>query len=158
MDFKILPSFLLEDYKYLLGEEDLILYKHPIGTGPYKFVSQEGPASEIVLEINEQYHLGTPSIRRVIMKPFADQNIITQTLLYGGIDLEVRVPPRDIGEIQGDSRFELNPYSTVPAGIAMEGGAGRLFCARGKPRQVWPSGRAFCGRAKGARRRFLPSG
>jgi peptide/nickel transport system substrate-binding protein len=47
------------------------------------------------------------------MRPFADQNIITQTLLYGGIDLEIRVPPRDIAEIQGDSRFELAPYSTL---------------------------------------------
>ena len=47
------------------------------------------------------------------MRPFADQNIITQTLLYGGIDLETRVPPRDISEIQGDSHFELSPYSTL---------------------------------------------
>jgi len=111
--FKILPSFLLEEYEYLRGDEDLILYEQPIGTGPYRFVSQKGPSSEIVLEMNKDYHLGKPSIQRIIMRPFADQNIITQTLLYGGIDLEVRVPPRDIGEIQGDSRFELNPYSTL---------------------------------------------
>ena len=111
--FKILPSFLLEEFDYLTGDEELILYKHPIGTGPYKFVSQKGPSSEIVMHANEGYHLGNPSIKKVIMKPFADQNIITQTLLYGGIDLEVRVPPRDIGEIEGDSRFELNPYSTL---------------------------------------------
>ena len=111
--FKILPSFLLQEYDYLQGDEELILYKNPIGTGPYRFVSQKGPSSEIVLQANDTYHLGTPSIKQVIMKPFADQNIITQTLLYGGIDLEVRVPPRDIGEIEGDSRFELNPYSTL---------------------------------------------
>ena len=111
--FKILPSFLLDEYSYLTGDEELTMYKHPIGTGPYRFVSQKGPSSEIVLQANDGYHLGTPSITKVIMKPFADQNIITQTLLYGGIDLEVRVPPRDIGEIEGDSRFELNPYSTL---------------------------------------------
>jgi peptide/nickel transport system substrate-binding protein len=111
--FKILPAFLLKDYEYLTGSEDLVLFEHPVGTGPYRFVSQKGPSSEIVLEANEGYHLGAPKIKRIIMRPFADQNIITQTLLFGGIDLEVRVPPRDIGEIQGDSRFELNPYSTL---------------------------------------------
>jgi peptide/nickel transport system substrate-binding protein len=111
--FKILPASLLDEYAFLSGDEDLILYKHPIGTGPYRFVSQKGPASDIVLRANEGYHLGSPSIKKVIMRPFADQNIITQTLLFGGIDLEIRVPPRDIGEIQGDARFELNPYSTL---------------------------------------------
>jgi len=111
--FKILPSFLLKGYTYLKGDEDLILYKHPIGTGPYMFVSREGSSSEIILVANESYHLGSPHIDKVIMRPFADQNIITQTLLFGGIDLEVRVPPRDIAEIQGDSRFELCPYSTL---------------------------------------------
>jgi peptide/nickel transport system substrate-binding protein len=111
--FKIIPSSMVENYDYLSGDEEIDLYKHPIGTGPYRFVSQKGPASEIVLHANEEYHLGIPAIGKVIMRPFADQNIITQTLLFGGIDLEVRVPHRDIGEIQGDSRFELNPYSTL---------------------------------------------
>jgi len=111
--FKIIPAYLLKDISFIRGDEDLILYKHPIGTGPYKFISQQGPSSEIVLEAYDQYHLGTPFIEKVIMRPFADQNIITQTLLYGGIDLEIRVPPRDIAEIEGDSRFELNPYSTL---------------------------------------------
>ncbi len=111
--FKILPAFMLKEYESLTGDEDLPLYKHPIGTGPYTFVKQEGSSSEIVLRANESYHLGTPGIKTIIMRPFADQNIITQTLLYGGIDLEVRVPPRDIGEIQGDKGFELNPYSTL---------------------------------------------
>lgn len=111
--FKILPSYLLKNVTYLQGDEDLLIYKHPIGTGPYVFVSQEGSSSEAVLEANDQYHFGLPYINKIIMRPFADQNIITQTLLYGGIDLETRVPPRDISEIQGDSHFELSPYSTL---------------------------------------------
>jgi peptide/nickel transport system substrate-binding protein len=111
--FKILPSFLLEDVTYLRGDEDLSLYKHPVGTGPYRFVSQEGSSSEVVLIAYDDYHLGKPNIEKVIMRPFADQNIITQTLLYGGIDLQIRVPPRDIAEIQGDMRYELYPYSTL---------------------------------------------
>ncbi len=111
--FKILPSFLLKEITYLRGDENYILYKHPVGTGPYMFVSQEGSSSEIVLKANSAYHLGKPFIDEIIMRPFADQNIITQTLLYGGIDLQIRVPPRDIAEIQGDLRFELYPYSTL---------------------------------------------
>jgi len=111
--FKILPSFMLKGYDYLRGNENLLIYKHPIGTGPYIFVSQEGPNAEIILKANENYHLGRPHIDKIIMKPFADQNIITQTLLYGGINMEIRVPSRDIAEIQGDMRFELAPYSTL---------------------------------------------
>jgi len=111
--FKIIPAFMLEEYSFLRGDEELIIYKHPIGTGPYRFVSQEGSSSEVVLQAYEDYHHGEPNIDRIIMRPFADQNIITQTLLYGGIDLQTRVPPRDISEIQGDSQFELAPYSTL---------------------------------------------
>jgi len=111
--FKILPSFMLKNINYLRGDEDLLIYKHPIGTGPYMFVGREGPGSEIVLVADNNYHLGRPHISKIIMRPFADQNIMTQTLLFGGIDLEVRVPPRDIAEIQGDARFELYPYSTL---------------------------------------------
>ncbi len=111
--FKIVPAFMLENISYLKGDENLLLYKHPIGTGPYRFISQEGAASEIVLEAYGNYHLGPVTIKKIIMRPFADQNIITQTLLYGGIDMEIRVPPRDIGEIQGDARYELYPYSTL---------------------------------------------
>ena len=111
--FKILPSALLEDVIFLRGDEDLLLYKHPVGTGPYRFVSQEGSSSEVVLMAYDDYHLGKPNIEKVIMRPFADQNIITQTLLYGGIDLQIRIPPRDIAEIQGDVRYELYPYSTL---------------------------------------------
>ena len=111
--FKIMPSFMLEGYNYLRGDENLLIYKHPIGTGPYMFVSQEGPNAEIVLKSYNDYHLSKSHINKIIMKPFADQNIITQTLLYGGIGLEIRVPPRDIAEIQGDMRFELAPYSNL---------------------------------------------
>jgi peptide/nickel transport system substrate-binding protein len=111
--FKIVPAFMLEGYSFLRGDEELMIYKHPIGTGPYCFVSQEGSSSEVVLQAYEDYHHGEPNIDRIIMRPFADQNIITQTLLYGGIDLQTRVPPRDISEIQGDSQFELAPYSTL---------------------------------------------
>jgi peptide/nickel transport system substrate-binding protein len=111
--FKIVPSAHLAGYRSLRGDEDLSLYEHPIGTGPYRFVSQKGSSSEVVLEAYRDYHLGAPRIGRIIMRPFADQNIITQTLLFGGIDMEVRVPPRDIAEIQGDAQFELYPYSTL---------------------------------------------
>jgi peptide/nickel transport system substrate-binding protein len=111
--FKLLPSSLLKDVRYLRGDEELLLYRHPIGTGPYRFISQEGSSAEITLRANEEYHLGAPYIEEIVMRPFADQNIITQTLLYGGIDLQIRVPPRDIAEIQGDMRFDLYPYSTL---------------------------------------------
>ena len=39
--------------------------KHPIGLGPYKFVSQK-PGIEIVMEANEQYWRKVPSVKRLV--------------------------------------------------------------------------------------------
>jgi peptide/nickel transport system substrate-binding protein len=53
--------------KYLEQVGDDGFKKHPIGVGPYKFVSH-APGVEVVLEANEGYWRKVPNVKRLIMK------------------------------------------------------------------------------------------
>jgi peptide/nickel transport system substrate-binding protein len=108
--FKIIPQHGPANKEYLTRDDPFV--QHPIGTGPYqlKTVTPEG---EIVLVANENYFKGRPHINQISEKPFADQNIMTQALMFNAIDMIVLVNPRDIPEIEGDKRFVLKPYNAL---------------------------------------------
>ena len=55
----------------------------------------------------------SPGFARFVAKPFADQNIMNQALMYGSIDMSVLVNPRNVPEIQGDKRLRLQSYSAL---------------------------------------------
>jgi len=108
--FKIIPEFGPANAAYLKRDDPFV--QHPIGTGPYQF--QETTANgEVVLVANPDYFKGKPKIDRFIAKPFADQNIMHQALMYGNIDMSVLVNPRNVPEIQGDKRLRLKSYSAL---------------------------------------------
>jgi peptide/nickel transport system substrate-binding protein len=108
--FKVIPKHGPNNPLYLTREDPFV--RNPIGTGPYtlKNITAE---REIVLSANENYFKGRPHVDKVIAKPFADQNIMTQALMFNAIDMIVLVNPRDIPEIQGDKRFILQPYNAL---------------------------------------------
>jgi peptide/nickel transport system substrate-binding protein len=108
--FKVLPKHGPSNPLYLTREDPFV--QHPIGTGPYilKTITTD---REIVLVANENYFKGRPHINKFISKPFADQNIMTQALMFNAIDMVVLVNPRDIPELQGDKRFVLQPYNAL---------------------------------------------
>ncbi len=108
--FKVIPKHGPNNPLYLTREDSFV--RNPIGTGPYilKNITAE---REIVLSANENYFKGRPHVDKVIAKPFADQNIMTQALMFNAIDMIVLVNPRDIPEIQGDKRFILQPYNAL---------------------------------------------
>lgn len=108
--FKILPKHGPANPAYLTREDPFV--QEPIGTGPFmlKNVTAE---REIILVANENYFKGRPHIDKFITKPFADQNIMTQALMFNAIDMIVLVNPRDIPEIEGDKRFILQPYNAL---------------------------------------------
>lgn len=108
--FKIIPKHGPANPNYLTRDDPFV--QHPIGTGPYllKNVTAE---REIVLAENERYFKGRPHLDKFTAKPFADQNIMTQALMFNAIDMIVLVNPRDIPEIQGDKRFSLQPYNAL---------------------------------------------
>jgi peptide/nickel transport system substrate-binding protein len=108
--FKIIPQHGLSNPNYLTRDDPFV--QNPIGTGPYmlKNVTAE---REIILTANDKYFKGRPHLDTLIARPFADQNIMTQALMFNAIDMIVLVNPRDIPEIQGDKRFILQPYNAL---------------------------------------------
>ena len=108
--FKVLPDHILGSDSYL--KRDSEFSKHPIGTGPYKFQSYR-KSGEVVLLANDEYYAGAPKIKYIIMKNFADQNIMSQSLMYGSLDLVTYVSPRSLDEVMGDRRLGVVPYDAL---------------------------------------------
>ncbi len=108
--FKVIPQHGPENPLYLTREDPFV--QHPIGTGPYQ-IKKITSEREIILVANEDFYKGRPHIDKLVAKPFADQNIMTQALMFNAIDMIVLVNPRDIPEIQGDKRYVLEPYNAL---------------------------------------------
>lgn len=60
--------------------------RHPIGTGPYKFLHWE-TGKEIVLVRNENYWGEKPHLDRIIFKIITDSTAALQVLKQGGLDI-----------------------------------------------------------------------
>jgi len=108
--FKVIPKHGPSNPLYLTREDPFV--QHPIGTGPY-ILRNITADREVILVANEKYFRGRPHIDKFIAKPFADQNIMSQALMFNAIDMIVLVNPRDLPEIQGDKRFVLQPYNAL---------------------------------------------
>ncbi len=108
--FKIIPKHGPENPVYLTREDPFV--QHPIGSGPYR-LQEVSPDGDIVLVVNDNYFKGRPHLDKFIAKPYADQNIMNQALLFNAIDMIVLVNPRHIQELQGDKRFVLAPYNAL---------------------------------------------
>jgi peptide/nickel transport system substrate-binding protein len=65
------------------------------------------------MKANPDYYKGRPHLDEIIMKPFADKNVLTQSLMFKAIDMVVEVNPRDLAQIEGDERFNLYPYNAL---------------------------------------------
>jgi peptide/nickel transport system substrate-binding protein len=108
--FKIIPRHGPRNPQFLTREDPFV--RAPIGTGPYilKTVTGDG---EVVLLTNPDYFKGRAHIDKFIAKPFADQNIMSQALMFNAVDMIVLVNPRNLPEVQGDKRFVLQPYNAL---------------------------------------------
>jgi peptide/nickel transport system substrate-binding protein len=110
MLFKILPSHLLGSAPSLKRSSKFS--KNPVGTGPYSFVKANAQG-EILLNSNEKYFKGQPNIKRIVMKSYADQSVMSQSLMFSSLDLVTYVSPRDLGEISGDNKLSVVPYDAL---------------------------------------------
>src|SRR6266702_2885898 len=74
-------------------------------------------ADDVVFTYNIMMHPKTITPLKVryefIAKPFADQNIMAQALMFNAVDMIVLVNPRNLPEVQGDKRFVLQPYNAL---------------------------------------------
>jgi peptide/nickel transport system substrate-binding protein len=108
--FKIMPRHGPRNSQFLTREDPFV--RAPIGTGPYMLRTVTGDG-EVVLVANPDYFKGRAHIDKFIAKPFADQNIMTQALMFNAVDMIVLVNPRNLPEVQGDKRFVLQPYNAL---------------------------------------------
>ena len=110
---QIVPKHYLEE----VGTEGFIA--HPIGTGPFKFVSASG-LDEIVLERFDDYYGGAPDlepvgpacIRQAVFKVIPEASTRVAALLAGEVDIIQGVPA------------ELVDTLSQTAGIQVKGAAG----------------------------------
>jgi peptide/nickel transport system substrate-binding protein len=108
--FKILPHHVLGAAPSLKRDSDFA--KSPTGTGPYIFVKANNQG-EVLLSANKKYFKGAPAIERIVMKSYADQSIMAQSLMYNSLDMITYVSPRDLGEVLGDAKLSVIPYDAL---------------------------------------------
>src|SRR5262249_57904808 len=74
--------------KYVEQVGDEGFRKHPIGAGPYKFVSHV-PGIEVVLEAYSSYWRHAPHVKKLVMKSVPDGGTRVAVLKTGEADLGV---------------------------------------------------------------------
>ena len=80
--------------------------KHPIGAGPYRYVSQTSGV-EVVLEAYTGFWRRVPSVKRLIMKSVADGNTRVAMLKTGEADVAYALDGPDAENVKRDPRLTL---------------------------------------------------
>ena len=94
--------------KYLTQVGDEGFTKHPIGAGPYRFVSQK-PGVEIVLEAYPAYWRHAPHVKRFVMRSVADGVTRAAVLKTGEADIAVALDGPEAEQIMRDPRLKIVP-------------------------------------------------
>jgi peptide/nickel transport system substrate-binding protein len=94
--------------KYLTQVGDEGFAKHPIGAGPYKFVSHN-PGVEVVLEANTSYWRKVPNVKKYVMKSVPETTTRVAMLKNGEADLAQALDGEDALNVRRDSRLQLIP-------------------------------------------------
>ncbi len=92
--------------KYLTQVGDEGFKKHPIGAGPYKFVSHK-PGIEVVLEANTGYWRRVPTVKTWIMKSVTDATTRAVVLKTGDADISVALDGPEAQDLQRDPRLQI---------------------------------------------------
>jgi peptide/nickel transport system substrate-binding protein len=91
-------------YMTQVGEDGF--KKHPIGAGPYKFVSHQ-PGIEVVLEANPSYWRHVPNVKKLVMKSVPDANTRAVMLKTGDADIAFALDGPDAEDIRRDPRMQV---------------------------------------------------
>ena len=94
--------------KYLTQVGDDGFKKHPIGAGPYKFVSHQ-PGIEVVLEAFPGYWRRVPSVKKLVMKSVPESTTRAVMLKSGETDIAVALDGQDAEDIKRDPRMQIVP-------------------------------------------------
>ena len=94
--------------KYVERVGDEGFKKHPIGAGPYRFVSFT-PGVEMVLEAVDQYWRRTPHVKRFVFKTIADPSTRFAALKRGEIDITYWMTATSGDELRRTPGLTLKP-------------------------------------------------
>jgi peptide/nickel transport system substrate-binding protein len=94
--------------KYLTQVGDDAFRKHPIGAGPYKFVSHK-PGVEIVLEANLGYWRRVPAVKTLVMKSVPEATTRAVMLKSGEADVAFALDGPDAEDLKRDPRMQVVP-------------------------------------------------
>jgi peptide/nickel transport system substrate-binding protein len=103
--------------------------KHPIGLGPYRFVSHT-PGVELVMEAVESYWRKVPHVKRLVFKSIPDDTTRLAMLKKGEVDVAYDLDAPAAEEVKRDPRFR----------VAFSGGIGTFwldFIEQWDPRSPW---------------------
>ncbi|PYM17218.1 MAG: hypothetical protein DMD81_09925 [Candidatus Rokuibacteriota bacterium] len=92
--------------KYVTQMGDDGFRRHPIGAGPYTFVSHT-PGVEVVLEANPGYWRRVPAVKRLVMKSVPEGTTRAAMLKKGEVDMAFLLEGPDAENVSRDSRFAL---------------------------------------------------
>ncbi len=92
--------------RYLTQVGDDGFRKHPIGAGPYKFVSHQ-PGIEVVLEANPSYWRRVPNVKRLVMKSVPDGTTRAAMLKTGEADIAYALDGPDAENVKRDPRLQI---------------------------------------------------
>jgi peptide/nickel transport system substrate-binding protein len=92
--------------KYVEQVGDEGFKKHPIGLGPYKFVSHT-PGVELVMEAFEGYWRQVPHVKRLVYKSVPEATTRMAMLKKGEVDLAYLLPVPLAEEVQRDPQLRL---------------------------------------------------
>jgi peptide/nickel transport system substrate-binding protein len=115
--------------KYLEQVGDDGFKKHPIGAGPYKFVSQK-EGIELVLEAYEGYWRNTPHVKTLILRSIPDDATRLAMLKTGEADIAYAMMGSTAEEVKRDPKLTL-AYS-YGQGIFF-----LIFNEQGDPKSPW---------------------
>ena len=93
-------------YVEQVGEEGF--RKHPIGAGPYKFVSHV-PGVEVVLEAYTGYWRHVPHVRRLVMKSVPEGTTRVAMLRTGEADIGFAFDGPEAEDVKRDPRLQIVP-------------------------------------------------
>lgn len=80
---------------------------HPVGTGPFRFVSWDRSTQQVVLERNEDYHGTKALLRQVTFRTVSDNTVRSLELVTGGVDLIFDVQPSDVARLSRDTSLTV---------------------------------------------------
>jgi peptide/nickel transport system substrate-binding protein len=109
MDLLILPS----DFFKEKGAE--AFFQHPIGSGPFKFVSWTRN-DRMILDANEAYWGGPPKVKRLIIRPVPEVAARLAELQTGNADIITNIPPFLVPQMKDSPNATVQ---SIPGGRVM---------------------------------------